>query len=61
MAKLIINFPPVIIKLLGFISNEDSAKNIPYKLAVDEWVFLVVVFTSVVCSGSECVYSALCL
>ena len=25
----------VIIKLLGFISNEDSAETIPYKLAVD--------------------------
>ena len=33
----------MIIKLLGFISNEDSAKNIPYNLAVDERVFLVVV------------------
>ena len=32
---MIINFPPVIIKLLGFISNEDSAETIPYKLAVD--------------------------
>ena len=39
VAKLIINFPPVIIKLLGFISNEDSAKNIPYKLAVDDGFF----------------------
>ena len=35
VARVIINFPPVIIKPLDFTSNEDSAENSPYQLAVD--------------------------